>query len=98
SHTSHGDTMNQYCIKAIVAGEVQGVSFRAYTQREAERLGLTGYARNLPDGRVEVLACGIEDQIQSLLTWLQQGSPLAKVTEVTTEIQAWQPLDSFTTG
>ncbi len=86
------------CVKARVSGKVQGVSYRAYTQREALRLGLTGYAHNLPDGRVEVLACGPESQVRQLLEWLHQGSPNARVTGVETEPSPWQEVTDFTTG
>lgn len=90
--------MNRICVKAWVSGTVQGVSFRAYTQREAVRLGLTGYARNLSDGRVEVLACGEESRVQQLLSWLHQGSPRSRVSGVETESCAWQEFSDFTTG
>jgi acylphosphatase len=46
------------CMQCYVSGQVQGVFFRASARHEAERLGVTGYARNLSDGRLEVLACG----------------------------------------
>ena len=62
-----------------VDGKVQGVWFRAATREQALKLGLDGYAKNLPDGRVEVLACGADDAIAALERWLWQGPPLAKV-------------------
>ena len=68
-----------------ISGKVQGVWFRASTQSEAQKLGLTGWVKNLPDGRVEVLACGTVDQCTQLLTWLKNGPPLAQVTEVIVE-------------
>lgn len=66
----------------FVAGLVQGVSFRASTRREARALGLAGYARNLPDGRVEVLAAGDAASIEQLASWLAKGPPLARVDRV----------------
>jgi acylphosphatase len=66
----------------FVSGRVQGVFFRASTRDEALRLGLTGYARNLADGRVEVLACGESAQIDALERWLHVGPPLAHVSAV----------------
>lgn len=63
----------------LVGGRVQGVFFRASTRQEALRLGLTGYAKNLPDGRVEVLAVGDAAAIAALAGWLAHGPPLAKV-------------------
>ncbi len=66
-------------VKFIVSGKVQGVFFRASTRNEALRLGLTGYAKNLLDGKVEVLACGEESAIAELEHWLQIGPPAAQV-------------------
>lgn len=70
------------CLRCLVAGRVQGVWYRAATQRQAEGLGLTGYVRNLSDGRVEVLACGAEVALRQLQDWLWQGPPAAEVTAV----------------
>ena len=63
-------------------GRVQGVWFRDSTRREAERLGITGHAINLPDGSVEVLACGASDALAELEDWLRRGPPLALVEKV----------------
>ncbi len=68
----------------LVEGRVQGVFFRASTQAEAVRLGLLGWVRNLPDGRVEVLASGTSPAQEALATWLAIGPPLAKVLRVRT--------------
>lgn len=85
----------------LVSGKVQGVFFRASTARRAEELGLRGYARNLPDGRVEVLAVGNATSLQSLAGWLRQGPPRARVTAVVAEEQAaaeFLDLPDFRTG
>ncbi len=55
----------------------------------AERLGITGYARNLRDGSVEVLACGSDDALERLAAWLKQGPPMARVDGI-----EWQPVDA----
>lgn len=68
-----------------VSGHVQGVFFRESTRQRAETLGVTGYARNLPDGRVEVLACGERAAVQELVRWLWQGPPAAHVSDVAIE-------------
>jgi acylphosphatase len=69
-----------------VHGVVQGVGFRYSTQREALQLGVTGYARNLDDGSVEVLACGETEQVAQLIAWLKAGGPRsARVDRVLTE-------------
>ena len=65
-----------------VYGRVQGVWFRDSTRREAERLQITGHAINLPDGNVEVLACGSRERLNELAAWLSEGPPLARVTKV----------------
>ena len=66
----------------IIKGRVQGVFFRANTRQVAESLGLRGHAINLPDGDVEVLACGETDALDRLGEWLQGGPPRARVDQV----------------
>lgn len=66
----------------LVSGRVQGVFFRAGTAREAARLGLNGWARNLDDGRVEVLAAGSEQALDALARWLEAGTPQSRVEQV----------------
>ena len=68
-----------------MSGRVQGVSFRALTRMQAERLGLRGHACNLPDGRVEVLVCGEAPAVEALLRWLRTGSPDARIEAVHVE-------------
>lgn len=86
--------MAEVCKIAWVHGMVQGVGFRYSTQHEAQRLGLTGYARNLEDGSVEVLACGESDKVEELLAWLQAGGPRsARVDRVLSEPR--QPSQSW---
>jgi acylphosphatase len=72
------------CRRSFVSGRVQGVFYRATCVRKATSLGLTGFARNLADGRVEVLACGEPAKIEEFVAWLWEGSPASKVTDVTT--------------
>lgn len=69
-------------VRFLVEGRVQGVFFRASTREQARQLGLRGYARNLADGRVEVLAVGEAGRIESLAAWLHQGPPQARVERV----------------
>ncbi|WP_199754231.1 acylphosphatase [Dyella dinghuensis] len=66
----------------LVTGKVQGVFFRASARNEALRLKLRGYARNLPDGRVDVVACGDAAAVDELEQWLWQGPPAARVDDV----------------
>ena len=66
----------------LISGSVQQVGFRAATRRQALAFGLTGFARNLDDGRVEVQASGEPTAVQALLDWLHCGPALARVTSV----------------
>lgn len=70
------------CVMFLVSGKVQGVFFRASTRREALELQLCGYAKNLADGRVEVLAYGEEAALGRLEEWLAHGPPAARVDEL----------------
>ena len=63
----------------LVEGRVQGVFFRAATREQARRLGLRGFARNLPGGGVEVLVAGEDAAIDELAAWLRTGPPQARV-------------------
>ena len=65
-----------------MSGRVQGVFYRASTCQRAQELGCRGYARNLPDGSVEVLAVGEPAAVDALIEWLWQGPPAAHVSDV----------------
>ena len=82
----------------IVSGRVQGVLFRARAREQALGLGLTGHAKNLDDGRVEVLASGSSEALDELEQWLWQGPPAAKVEQVFRENMTEQDLFGFITG
>lgn len=87
------------CIRCYVSGRVQGVFFRASTQEVAEELGIVGYARNLADRRVEVLACGEVDSLANLKSWLLKGPQFAEVSGVECETVKPNHLPkSFETG
>lgn len=68
--------------KVIVSGYVQGVGFRYYTRREAGKHGLTGYAKNLSSGDVEVVLYGSRENINPMLQWLNNGPESADVDEI----------------
>lgn len=78
-------------------GRVQGVFYRASTARKAGSLGLSGSARNLPDGRVEVRLSGSPEAIAELCAWLWKGPPSARVVAVTVEDFAGEVADGFVT-
>ncbi|WP_223691238.1 acylphosphatase [Leifsonia poae] len=67
---------------AIVEGRVQGVGFRWGAQDAAHRLGVAGFARNLPDGTVEVEVEGEPDRVERMLAWLRHGPPGSQVDRV----------------
>ena len=69
-------------VHLYISGLVQGVFYRANTRDEARRLGLTGWVRNLPDGRVEAIVEGEEGRIKELIDWCHQGPPGAQVRDV----------------
>ena len=86
------------CKRFLISGRVQGVWYRGSTQEQALSLGINGYARNLADGRVEVLACGEEDAVATLERWLWQGPPHAQVTDVVSTALVYEDTRRFTIG
>lgn len=79
----------------IVRGRVQGVGFRYFVQRAAAQLGLTGYTRNLDDGRVEVYAVGTREKLSDLAGFLWKGPRLADVRGVEEQEAGVQQYDTF---
>jgi acylphosphatase len=71
--------------RVLVYGKVQGVYFRVYTKDMADLLGLKGWVQNLPDGRVEALFQGSDENITKMLAWCRQGSPNARVDRLQVE-------------
>lgn len=84
--------------RCFVSGRVQGVFYRASTRQKAAELGCSGYARNLPDGRVEVLAVGESQAVQGLLDWLWRGSPASEVKLVEVQELALEDLKDVPVG
>jgi acylphosphatase len=74
--------------QVVISGRVQGVFFRAKTRDQAQARGLTGWVRNLPDGRVAAVFEGDREKIDSMLDWCRKGPSYAAVDEVQTD---WQP-------
>jgi acylphosphatase len=71
-----------------VSGQVQGVFFRDSAREKAEQLGLGGWVKNLPDGRVEALFEGPSESVREMIQWCDQGPPHAAVEDVDTEFEA----------
>lgn len=86
---------NKSCMRCYVSGKVQGVWYRASAQEQAEKLGINGWAKNLADGRVEVIACGEPSELDVFFKWLKQGPPLAKVESCSREVLFWKDYPGF---
>ena len=82
-------------IHCYISGKVQGVCFRMATSQQAKLLGVTGWVRNLKDGRVEVMASGEAGLVDDLQTWLAQGPSMAKVLNVQCESIEYQDFTDF---
>jgi acylphosphatase len=80
---------------AVVSGRVQGVGFRWATRETAHRLSVVGFARNRPDGSVDVEAEGDEPAVAELLDWLRVGPPSARVDDVRVRDVPPSGADSF---
>lgn len=85
------------CARFVVRGRVQGVFFRASAREQALKLGVSGYAKNLADGSVEVLASGSGEALDRLQGWLRKGPPSARVEDVAREAMPDQSLQGFFT-
>lgn len=82
----------------FVSGRVQGVFFRAFTKRRAQQLGITGWVSNLPDGRVEMVFEGDEEDIRKMIEWIKKGPPAAKVEGVEIYFEEYEgELEDFQT-
>jgi acylphosphatase len=83
-------------VRILVTGRVQGVYFRMFTQNKAKQFGIKGYARNLPDGRVEIIAEADHGSIEQLIKWCHKGPVTARVDHVEmTELEPDEVLTSF---
>lgn len=82
-------------MRCYVSGKVQGVWYRASAKEEAEKLGITGWARNLGDGRVEIFACGDTEKLNLFYTWIKKGPRLARVEDHAREELPWEDYDGF---
>lgn len=86
---------NKKGMHCIIKGKVQGVWFRASTQKQAVPLEITGWVRNLPDGGVEVTAFGEQEKLLILFEWLKQGPERAAVEDVTFQEIPWEMHERF---
>jgi acylphosphatase len=82
-------------VHVTVSGEVQGVFFRYETRQRARELGVAGWVRNVPDGRVQAVFEGPEDAVDQMLAWCRQGPEQADVREVDVSDEDPEGLDTF---
>ncbi len=83
------------CVQCLISGKVQGVWFRANTQKKAQQLGVSGWVRNLPDGSVEVKATAPAERLNEFIAWLKIGPELARVDNITIESCAIEIFKGF---
>jgi len=69
-------------VRVLIEGRVQGVSMRYYTQRKANEVGVSGFVRNLSDGRVEAVFEGASEEVEAMLEWCKTGAPHARVDSI----------------
>lgn len=82
--------------RLLIQGRVQGVWFRESMRREAERLGVTGWVRNTPDGAVEAVVQGPAEAVDALIEWARSGPPMARVDGIEIEAsETHDPLSEF---
>jgi len=87
--------MPTVCRHVLVSGRVQGVAFRWYTVEKAGELGLAGWVKNLPDGRVEAWLEGEASEVESMLAWLAKGPPAARVSGLEVVERSPEGLQAF---
>ena len=85
------------CAHLIVSGRVQGVFFRANVKNKAIELNLNGYAKNLPDGNVEIAAEGNEDKLSELVEFIKKGPGIAKIENIKINHKEPENFKSFKT-
>ncbi|MFB2967986.1 acylphosphatase [Aerosakkonema sp. BLCC-F183] len=86
---------NKVRAHVFVSGIVQGVGYRYSTLKQAQRVGVGGWVRNVPDGRVEAVFEGTKADVEAMIRWCYRGSPSAEVTDVAVEYEQPQGIESF---
>ncbi len=86
----------QIRVHVLISGQVQGVAYRFSTAEQAEKLGISGWVRNLRDRRVEAVFEGTAEQVEAIIRWCHQGPPAAVVTDVAVAYETPEGLQGFT--
>ncbi len=87
--------MNTICVKAVISGKVQGVFYRSGTRKKAQSMNLTGWIKNNDNGTVELIACGDEENLKTLIDWLWIGPDAATVDDVVWSEMSFERHDGF---
>jgi acylphosphatase len=88
--------MNHARAHVMISGRVQGVFFRYKTQEQAQNMGVAGWVRNLPDGRVEAVLEGGQEDVERMMQWCRQAPPMAEVEDVDVQWEDFKgEFDSF---
>jgi acylphosphatase len=88
--------MTHACYQGYVSGRVQGVWYRNFVREQAAKHGLGGWAKNLADGRVEVLLCGAPQAIEAVIAAMHIGPPAAQVSSVQVQpTDQYEPVGDF---
>lgn len=87
--------MEKICRHCFISGLVQGVFYRSHTKDEADKLGITGWVKNLRDGRVEAMICGEKNKIEKLIEWMKKGPRISKVDAVKVINEEYKNFDDF---
>jgi acylphosphatase len=95
ANSAQSNRPNQICRRVLITGRVQGVGYRYTTQEQALILGVVGWVRNLPDGRVEAVVEGDPAQVDEMIQWFHNGPAGASVKAVAIEDQPLQKFEQF---
>jgi acylphosphatase len=83
-------------VKAIISGRVQGVFYRAETKKAADKFGIQGYVKNMPNGSVEAVFEGDNSIVEKMLNWCKEGPPAARVENILSEkLEALSNFEAF---
>ena len=82
-------------VHVFISGKVQGVGYRYFTTKQASQLNISGWVRNLPDGRVEAIFEGEGEVVEKMIKWCHKGSPSAVVEDVSVEYFELEGLQGF---
>jgi acylphosphatase len=87
---------NYICVRIFISGKVQGVGYRFSTRQQAQKLGVNGWVKNLPDGRVEAVLAGDRPAVEQMIQWCRVGPAAAVIEKITVEEMESRVIKGFT--